>query len=436
MDAPRPAAVPPNAGSAPTVCASATVRGGVAALLRLSGPRASAIAAVAGVPDAPPWHVAAAMWPLAGGACPCRVLHAPAARSATGHDLVEIIIPGASDLVELALDALVASGAERARPGAFARQALATGRLALDQAEATLALATAPDAAAATRALARLRGDLGRVLGEVRDRLLALRARVEAGLDFVEEDGVGGIDAGHAQAELTALRAVIAPWRTAALAAEGEPLVVLAGPANAGKSALFARLSGAPVLVSPVAGTTRDALEETVELGGRRVRLADTAGWLAPGQDGGAIDATAVADARRLVDAAALVVACSAPDAPLPAVHELPPERTLVVATKADLGDGDPRAALAVSAERGDGIAGLEAAIAERLASVAAGEPRQQRLLAACDGTLAALVSRLPPDELLAEDLRRCADLLGELIGATTTDDVLAEIFARFCIGK
>jgi tRNA modification GTPase len=148
------------------------------------------------------------------------------------------------------------------------------------------------------------------------------------------------------------------------------------------------------------------------------------------------LDVLAITSGRSTLDGAALVLACSAPDAPLPADHGLPPERTLVIATKADLGIHDARAELGVSTETGEGLDRLAGLVAERLGDVASGEPRQQRLLAACDGIMVALVARLPPDELLADDLRRSADLLGELIGATTPDDVLDAIFSRFCIGK
>jgi tRNA modification GTPase len=417
-----------------TVCACATAAGGHSALLRLSGPRAVAVARAAGLPLADPWLISSAEWALAGGRCPCRVLLAPAPRSFTGCDLVEVTLPGSRDLVELALAALVAAGAEPAAPGAFTRQALANGRLGLDQAEAILALTNAGDAAAAARALACLRGELGRELGDVRERLLHLRALVEAGLDFIDEDDVRAYEPMTMKREIAALRAAIGRWISAATASEGPPLVCLAGPPNAGKSALFARLTGHPALVSAVPGTTRDALEETIELGGRAVRLADTAGWL--GEEAHALDAAAIAAGRRLADAAALILACSAPDAPLPTNHGIAADRALVVATKSDLGAADPRAAVSVSVRSGDGLARLGRLVAERLSSAAAGEPRQQRLLARCDGLLAPLELALPADELLAEDLRRAADLLGELIGATTADDVLTTIFSRFCIGK
>ncbi len=416
-----------------TISACATATGGHAALIRLSGPRARDIAHAAGVPLGEAWLSLAGRWLLAGGSCPCRVLVAPAPRSFTGCDLVEITLPGSGDLIALALAALHAVGAEPATPGAFARQALANGRLTLDRAEAILAIAQAGDAAAAHQAITRLRGAIGTDLGQVRSRLIDARAAVEAGLDFIDEADVRSYDPVRLRALLTGLRAILARWRVAADHHEGDPVVCLVGPANAGKSALFNRLAGAHALVSPVAGTTRDWLDAPWDVAGRRVHLIDTAGWL-DGAHG--LDAAGIAAGRQTIAGAAVVLACSAPDAPLTADASLP-GGALIIATKADLDAvPDARAVLAVSAATGSGITQLTGLVQDRLTGVGVGEPRQQRLLTETDALLARLVAHLPDDELLADDLRRASDLLGDLLGVTTTDDVLDAIFSRFCIGK
>lgn len=364
-----------------------------------------------------------------------RVLWCGAPRSFTGEDLVEVLVPGSPAVVELVLATLLAAGAQAAEPGGFARRALATGRLTLDRAEALLALATAPDAAAATRAIARLRGALATELEPVRLRLIQLRAAVEAGLDFAAEEGVSSYDPQRLRGELLALRTVLAGWRCAASDLGNEPVVCLVGPANAGKSALFAALTGAPALISPVAGTTRDPLEATWELGGRSVRLIDTAGWL---DAASGLEAQALAAGRDALAGAALILVCSAPDGRCPTLlpNECESSRTLVLATKADLGGVDERAVLAVSVRAGTGLAALTGLVTERLGGTASGEPRQQRLLSAADAALAPLLAHLPDDVLLADDLRRAAEALGELLGATTPDEVLEAIFSRFCIGK
>jgi tRNA modification GTPase len=426
-------------GLTDTIAACASATGGHSAVLRLSGPQAHAIAQRAGLVLGAPWTAAESAWSLAGGTCPCRVLSCPGPRSFTGCDLVEITVPGAVDLVELALAALFAAGAHPALPGGFTRQALANGRLSLDQAEAVLALAQAADADAARQALDRLCGALAERLGAVRERIIYLRALVEAGLDFSEEPDVRAFEPTALQQELANLRAEVAAFRTAADQFEGEPRVCLVGRANAGKSALFNALAGGSALVSPVAGTTRDWLDATWDVGGRNVRLVDTAGWLDAATHH--LDAAAIAAGRALIDSAALILACSAPDAPLPSDHGLPSGRTLIIATKADVigaaaHGAEAGAVLAVSADDGTGLPALRGLVAERLGAVASGEPRQQRLLARADAILGALAAHLPDDVLLADDLRRAADLLGELIGATTPDDVLNTIFGRFCIGK
>jgi len=422
-----------------TIAASATALGGECAVIRLSGPAAFAIARRAGLPVPEPWLAVETVWPLAAGGCPCRLLAARAPRSFTGFDLLEITVPGSRDVVELALAALRCAGAEQAEPGGFARQALANGRLSLVAAEAILALSQAPSAAAAAQALTRLRSGLAHEIAEVRRRLLELRALVEAGLDFLDEADVRAYDAQQLMRELGALHAIVARWMVAADELEAEPRVCLVGPANAGKSALFNRLAGAaapPALVSAQAGTTRDWLEARWTIGERTVRLVDTAGWLESRLAAGELERSALSAGRAASAGAALLLACSAPDARLGVDHGLAAERTLVIATKCDLGQPDPRAVLAVSAASGAGCAQLCGLVASRLGAVGGGEPRQQRLLAAAAALLARLAGRLPGDELLAEDLRSAADQLGELIGVTTPDEVLGAIFARFCIGK
>lgn len=427
----------PHHGTPATIAACATATGGHSAVLRVSGPNAQAIAQRAGLRVVGSWQITTQDWPLSNGTCPCHVLFAPAPRSFTGHDLIEVTLPGGRDLIALALAALIAAGAEAAAAGGFARQALATGRLTLDRAEAILALAQAPDAAAARLAVERLRGALAAELEPARERLLYARALVEAGLDFLDEADVRAYDPAWLHCEVTDLRAVLTRWRVAADALEGVPQICLVGPANAGKSALFNRLAsdGAHALVSPLPGTTRDWLESAWDIGGRHVRLVDTAGWLGAG--GQALDAAGVAASERAVAGAALILACSAPDARLPDITDrLPTERTLVIATKADLGAVDARAVLAVSATTGAGLIQLSGLVAARLGHLAGGEPRQQRLLTEADAALARLHAGKISDELIADDLRRAGDALGDLLGVTTTDDVLAAIFGRFCIGK
>ncbi len=402
------------------------------AVIRCAGADAFAIAAAAGAPLPTAglgWQTTTGTWPLG----PLRVLAARGPGTFTGTDTVELLVPGAPDLATQALDRLRHAGATDAAPGAFTRLALANRRLTLDRAEALLALVHAHDAPAAARALERLRGSLGAACAEVRERLIDLRARVEAGLDFAEEPDVRSYEPRTLQAELKSLQVRLRGFLAAGEDLGQEPVVLLVGPANAGKSALFAALTGAPALVSPVAGTTRDHLEAPWDCGGRLVRLVDTAGWFAT-RDG--VDQAAVAAGRGLISGASLIFACSAPDAPLPDAADLPMERTVIVATKGDLGPGDPRASHTVHRSDPTSLNQLAKLARQRLEGTAPGNSRQQGLLRECLALLAPLTDRLPADELLADDLTRTAALLGDLLGATTTDEVLAAVFQRFCIGK
>lgn len=419
-----------------TICACATALPAETALLRLSGRQARSVAAAAGLALPAAWRWQAGAWALAAGRCPVRVAFFPAGRSATGCDLVEIALPGAPDLVALGLARLQTAGAEAAVPGAFSRQAWAHGRLDLDQAQAVLALAQAPDRDAARLALQRLQGALADELEPLRQGLLEARARVEAGLDFIEEDDVQAYDPAALSAELQNAAAVLGRWRRAITGLGEEAVVCLVGPANAGKSALFSRLGGGPALVSSQPGTTRDWLQQVISLDGRQLRLIDTAGWLSEQDD--AIDVAAVAGGRRLAANAALILVCLAPDVAVDEARlaELPPERSVCIATKADLGPADARAVLAVSAVDGSGLDALRGLIARRLAERCGGDQRQAALLEQAGGLLAELADGLPPDEILASDLRRLAGLLAELVGRTADDEVLEAIFGRFCIGK
>jgi len=416
-----------------TIIACATPLPAHTAILRLSGDDAVAIAQAAGIPVGDERAIVDGHWSLSGGRCPVRTWRFVAPRSFTGEDTIEIAVPGAPDLVALAEAAVIACGAKPAGRGDFARRALAHGRLSLDRVEAILAVADATDAEAAQAAIARLRGRLADELAPQRLRLLELRALLEAGLDFAEEDGVTALAPQQLHAELSQLRTVLARWQVASGTLGGEPVVALVGPANAGKSALFRHLSGAAALVSPVAGTTRDVLEASWSVQGRRVTLIDTAGWL---DAVGELDAQAIAAGRAAIAGATVVLACTAPDAPLPQTLDLPPERTVIVATKADLGPADPRAAVACSVVAAAGCAALVALVHARVAATAGASPRQAALLTQALALVDDLLCTPRDEVLLADDLARLADLLGDLLGATTPDEILEAIFSRFCIGK
>ncbi|MFW5858698.1 MAG: GTPase [Planctomycetota bacterium] len=416
----------------PTICACATGIGGAAALLRLSGAHASTIAAAAGLAvRLEGWRRHTGCWRLSAGECPCEACFYPAGRSFTGEDLIEILVPGSAAVVDAGLAALRAAGAQAAGPGEFSRRAYANGVIDLDQASAILAVARAGDEDALQRAVQRLQGALAAELEPARRRLIELRAAVEAGLDFIEEEDVAAYDPVALRAECAAVRAIVARWCRAADDLGREPTVVLSGAANAGKSALFTALTGHQALVSSTPGTTRDWLAAPWRLPGRTVRLIDTPGLLATATGP---DRSAQREARALLDRADLVLICLAPDASVEPPRLVAP--VLRVATKCDLGSAAPGVQIALSAHARTGLVELAELVERQLGGTADADPEQQRRLAAVVALLSGLEQQLPSDELLAAELERATTLLDELLGASTPDAVLDAIFARFCIGK
>jgi tRNA modification GTPase len=363
-------------------------------------------------------------------------------RSFTGEDVVELHGHGGAVNLERLLRAVLAAGARLAAAGEFTRRALRHGRIDLVGAEALLGVIDAGSERALRVARAQLDGALGARLAALEARVVALRAELEAGLDFPEEGLALGAAAGHA-AVLDALAVEVA-----GLAAEGAlgralrdgAAVALRGPVNAGKSSLFNALLGRDrALVAPEPGTTRDYLEERVIWDGVPLTLIDTAGERA------ALDALeARGIALGLTRAAAADVEVWLVPAGAPA-DALPPEGALVVWSKADAAP-PPDGALATSARTGAGLAALRAAILARVAG--AGTPgidpvvttaRQRDGVARAAAALArasVVLGHAGREELAALELDEARRALAELRAGEVADEVLDELFARFCIGK
>ncbi len=419
-----------------TIAACASATGGQSLIIRISGPQTQSFAQAAGLIIPPAWTFQAHTWSVGQSRIPCRILFAKAPKSFTGFDCLEITVPGSPIIAERCLQHLYQHRIQTATAGAFTRQALANKRIHLDQAEAILALSLAQDQDASAEALHKLRGALSNDIEPMRQRIIQLRAQVEAGLDFLDEEDVRAYEVDALIYTLKELRSIINTWQRAAVSIGENPSVCIVGPANAGKSALFHALTGQDVLISAQAGTTRDFLQHDWNCHGRSIRLIDTAGWL--DQCEHALDQAGIDAGLALLRPAQLIIACSAADARLADNFRdiIPNKKIIVCACKADLGTIDERAQIAVSANERLGLDALQELIAEELGLSASGEPRQQRCLQAVDSILQSLEQGLPPDELLSDDLRQIADHLGDLIGITTTDDIMDVIFSRFCIGK
>ena len=331
----------------------------------------------------------------------------------------------------------------------FTERAFLNGRLDLGAAEAVLDLIDARTERAADDAAARLGGAASRALEALYAATLDVSSRLEHALDFSEEELPPDF-ADTLRAALGGLRAAVE--RKLSTAREGRILregarVVLAGAPNAGKSSLLNALLGTRrAIVSEAAGTTRDAIEEWVEIGGWPVRLIDTAGLRAASD---AVEAVGVARATALIDAADLVLRL------VPCADAVDGQSVagggteLRVWSKCDqVPDGSaPRGGVRVSAVTGEGLSELRTAIAARLAERAAKSAeetgvdvttRQKECLLAAQAALARADDALAGTDwvVAANELRGAAEALGRMLGKVYSDDLLDALFSRFCVGK
>lgn len=441
-----------------TIAAIATATGGGVGVIRLSGPRALAIARArfAGLPArATPRRLYLGHLTDAAGAVLDEGLCVlfPGPKSFTGEDVAELHLHGGALSLRVCLAACLAAGARLAEPGEFTRRAFLAGKIDLTRAEAVADLVGARTERALAQARAHLGGALAARADAARASLLALRARIEVGIDFVDED-VPLIDpaelARDARAVSVDLRALAATYARGRLLRDGAR-VVLAGRPNAGKSSLFnALLEADRAIVSELPGTTRDVVDAAIDLAGVPVVLVDTAGIRAGAAD--VVEAHGVARSEREVRGADVVVHVVDPADPAPTegLAEAAAGAPIVrVASKADLHGDDAEAsgALPVSAVTGAGLDALRAAIVDALGGalepdamgLVIGRERQRAALVraadALDLAAAGLDTGAPP-ELVAVDVQEALDALSELVGLSTIEDVLDVLFSSFCIGK
>jgi tRNA modification GTPase len=371
----------------------------------------------------------------------------PSPHSFTGNDLVELTLHGSPLLVERVVRAAVDLGARMAEPGEFTERAVLNGKLDLVQAESIADLINSRTALQAKLSLGNLEGALSRRAVAIRESLLHVISRLEAALDFSEE-GYEFITADDArrrvQQAIVATRALAATHRRGRATTSGLSAVILGRP-NAGKSTLLNRLVGSDrAIVTPIPGTTRDIVRETIEIGGLPVTVADTAGLRASEDVVEAIGVDRAREAARgadlvlyLVDATAGMTAddrselASYPDA-------------LVVYTKTDLAPAPAgQAGISVVSDAGVDVL-LERLDAMVRDSFAAPEgslvnERQRIAVAACEEALAVSLASLESgheEQVVLVDLYRASSALGLLTGAITREDVFEEIFSKFCIGK
>jgi tRNA modification GTPase len=384
------------------------------------------------------------------------VLWFPGPRSETGEDMAELHIHGGRAVVAGVLAALgQIEGFRLAEPGEFTRRAFENGKLDLTAAEAVADLVEADTAAQRRQALRQAGGALARLYDRWRADLIRAQALTESAIDFADEADVGA-RAAEGACDLAAgllpeLRAHLNDGRRGEILREGFR-VAIAGPPNAGKSSLLNALARREAaIVSEEAGTTRDIIEVTLDLGGVPVVLSDTAGIRAAG---GKVEREGIRRAVAHARAADLVVwltdAAAPQREPPPTELAADPGRLLRVANKMDLVSaaglerGPPDGAIAISALTGAGLPALAEEIARRAAGGTAEteapvitQARHRQNLEACVEALEDYLAGAQGDvELRAEDLRRAAATLGRITGRVDVEDVLGEIFSRFCIGK
>lgn len=452
--------------NADTIAAIASPPGrGAVALIRISGDHSLEIVRkiYRGCADLPPrsrfQHLGEIFDPQTGDVIDQVLMtHFPAPHSFTGEEVVEIGCHGGMLVTKAILDALYQSGAEPAQPGAFSQRAFLNGKIDLTQAEAIMDLISAKTELARRAANRQLRGGLGTEVESLRQNLIGLIAQVEAWIDFPEDD----IDTDSQSALLARLDEILTRMDSLlATAEQGRFLregvrTVIAGPPNAGKSSLLNLLLGFDrAIVNEAAGTTRDTIEEMINLNGFPIRLIDTAGIR---DDGVSVEMEGILRSHNEIRQADLVLLVIDSSVSAEALQSIPiPQdntRVMKILNKSDLPthpdwkECHAESCTSISCLTGSGKDKVSAAIASLLSGetgafatgdIVAINARHQHCLLTAESELAAARHKITGSEspeFIAVDLRSSLDAIGEIVGKTDIDEILSEIFSTFCIGK
>lgn len=377
------------------------------------------------------------------------VHRAPA--SYTGEDLVEISCHGGILVTARVLEACFHAGARSARPGEFSERAFLSGKMDLTQAEAVMDLIRAQSDLALRSANEQLEGRLGSEIKAIRAELIEMLAHVEASIDFPEEDiapDEGAKLCARLDSILKKIRDLLATAEQGRILREGVRVVIY-GPTNAGKSSLLNRLLGCDrAIVSERPGTTRDTIEEAINLRGIPIRLLDTAGLRDSPDE---LEREGIARTERSLATADLLLHVLDRNAPKPAgFNQHSTDRVeLVLLNKSDLPehpDWKNHDAFRISCLGENGLHGLEEAILARISqdhlrpeNALAINTRHRdclrRALDSCELAHGTMKAGLAP-EYMAVDLRAALRALGEIIGAENVEEILDSLFGQFCIGK
>jgi tRNA modification GTPase len=444
-----------------TVVALSTPRGrGALAVVRLSGPQAILIAQRMAVMDsfAPRHATLTTLWAADEMLDQVLLTTFPAPQSLTGEDVVEISCHGSPAIVRRIIDATLASGATLAGPGEFTLRALTNGKINLAQAEAIRDLIAAQTDAAVKQAARQLNGELSKALDPFKEKLIEVIVLLESALEFVEDD-LPSPQIDHIERKLqfvvSGIDRLSESYSSGRLLQEGAK-VAIAGRPNVGKSSLFNMLvRHERAIVTDVPGTTRDTLSEAIDIGGVPVLLTDTAGLR---ETSDSIETLGIERTHRAMGDADLVLlvldgsgSVGPEDCDL--LKQTAAGERIVVMNKCDLPtfESPPRCnpevqAINVSARTGAGLAALHDTIVTKLNRAGAEDnsllitnARHYDLL--CNAKREIETARQcfrdrHSEELVLAPLHNALKLLGQVTGETTTEDILSEIFATFCIGK
>ena len=447
-----------------TICALATASGGALGIIRVSGPQAFAVAGAvcridcAGV-AANTVHYAHVTNAEGETIDEVMVSVFRAPHSYTGEDAVEISCHGSRYILNKVLELLVQNGCRMANPGEYTQRAYLNGKMDLSQAEAVADLIASTNRATHQVAMSQLKGRFSSELKKLRDQLLQLTSLLELELDFSDHEDLEFADrtalftlANKIDARITQLAD---SFETGQALRNGIPVAIV-GKTNVGKSTLLNRLLGDDrAIVSAVHGTTRDTIEDTIDIDGIQFRFIDTAGIRQTADEVAQIGIERTIQKIKEARIVLWLVDCWPADGEHTEIEQqVKGKTTICVHTKMDLADAPHPTAfgtrlLPISAKTGEGIDSLKARILEeaRLAGLTGNEvivtnarhyDALRRAHAGIQRVIAGLSPSAPlPSDLLAEDLRQTLDILAEITGGQITpQETLNNIFSHFCVGK
>ncbi len=378
------------------------------------------------------------------------VFRAP--HSFTGEDVVEIACHGSTYIQQTLLQWLVDAGCQLAKAGEFTQRAFLNGKMDLTEAEAVADLIAAQTKAEKDLALSQLRGGISNELATLRERLLTFTSLIELELDFADHEELEFADRSElfalAQEIDNKISSLVNSFKTGNAIKQGIPVAIIGAP-NVGKSTLLNALLGEErAIVSDIQGTTRDTVEDTLVLSGMLFRFIDTAGMR---QTDDTIESLGIERSRQAAQKAAVIIHlqdASQPSDTLSQLTDIEDKKVIQVYNKVDLlGEHEQRAdgAIWISAKSGDievlkqKLVGFASEQYDTRNAVTISNTRHYEALARAQGAIKRVQDGLQMQisgEFLSMDLQDCLTALGEITGQITSQEVLNNIFGKFCIGK